>query len=277
LISSACCTFLSEDWANMQERAGEEGHADITAAALIAGAAQAIGRDPGPPDKRVVAAGQFDRIAVAGPFRVVVRTDKDTAVTLSGPRTMLDDTEMVVRDGQLIIRWQEGASWSRNGDHGVDIEIGLPVLREAMTAGSGSIEVDRVRADSFAAMLLSSGSITVDAMDVKQFRAQLAGSGSLAIRNLDAQEVDVDLAGSGEMRAKGRTGTADLRLSASGSFNNPAFIADDAAITLGGSGHVRSTVKNSADIKSVGSGSVTLTGGAKCTVSKHGTGEVRCS
>ena len=36
------------------------------ATALIAGGAEGKGRDPGPPDKRLIAPGAFDRIAVAG-------------------------------------------------------------------------------------------------------------------------------------------------------------------------------------------------------------------
>lgn len=249
----------------------------VTTAALIASGLQAKSRDAGPPDKRQIAPGKFDSIAVGGPFFVRVRTGKSPSVSLSGPRTMLDDTELLIRDGQLIIRWQEGASWSRNGDHGVDIDITVPVLRGAMMAGAGSIEIDRVKADTFAAMLLSAGGITVQSLDVNQFKAQLAGSGGLALGRIDAKSVEVELAGSGGMRANGRAGTATLRLASSGSFNNPSFAVGDASIVSAGSGVLRAMITNKADIKSIGSGDVELTGGAKCTVSEQGSGKVRCS
>ncbi len=246
------------------------------AGALLAGSAQTKSRDPGPPDARMASPGEFDRIAIAGPFVVTVRTGHEIAISMSGPRTMLDDTELLVRDGQLIVRWQEGASWSRNGNHGVDIDIQVPALREAMMAGAGSIAIDRVQADDFTVKLLSAGGISVQALDVDQFKAQLAGAGSLDVGRIDAKAIEIDVAGSGEVRANGRAGTATLRLVGSGSFNNPDFAAGDASIISSGSGAVRATVTNGADIKIAGSGDVELTGGAKCSVSKQGSGNVHC-
>ena len=249
----------------------------ITAAALIAGGSQARGRDPGPPDQRQVKPGDFDRIAIAGPFLVRVHTGKDASVSMSGPRTMLEDTELVIRDGELVIRWQEGASWSRNGKHGVDIDITVPVIRGVTNAGAGEIEIDRIQADRFAAMLLSAGTVTVGQMDVGQLKAQLAGSGSLALSRIAADAMEVDLTGSGGMRAKGRVGNFNLRLIGSGSFDNPDFTARDANIVSSSSGVLRATVTHMAAIQSMGSGDIALTGGAKCSVSKTGSGNVHCS
>ena len=240
-------------------------------------AAEGKGRDPGPPDARTAAPEAFDQIAVFGPFLVKVSTGKSASISLRGPRTMLDDTELFVRGGKLIIRWQEGASWSRNGDHGVDIDIALPALTETTIGESGSIEIDRIEGDRFAAMLYSSGGITIHALQVKNLDALLAGAGVLVIERIDAEAVDIKLAGSGGMRATGRAGTATLMIGGSGSFDNPNFIADDASIIVIGSGGVRATVTHSADIKSMGSGEINLTGGAKLTVSKGGAGTVTCT
>jgi hypothetical protein len=231
--------------------------AAITAAAIVAGGAQAKSRDPGPPDQRQVAPGQFDRIAVAGPFVVRVRTGEATSVSLSGPRTMLDDTDLFVRDGQLIIRWQEGAGWSRNGDRGVDIDITLPTLRGVMNAGAGLIDIDHVRAERFEATLVSAGRVSIESMDVHQLKAQLAGSGTL--------------------RAAGKAGTTNLTLASSGSFDSPDLVTRDADITSAGSGTIRTAVNHSANVKAFGSGGIELTGGAKCSVDGPASGHVRCS
>jgi len=249
----------------------------MTAAALVAGGLQAKSRDPGPPDQRQVKPGDFDRIAIAGPFLVRVHSGKETNIALSGPRTMLDDTELLVRDGELIIRWQEGASWSRNGNHGVDIDITMPVIRGATNAGAGSIEIDRVKANRFEAMLLSAGTVTVQSMDVSRLKAQLAGSGSLTLGRIAADQVDVDLAGSGGMQAKGQIGDVTLRHMGPGPFDNPELSARRANIISSSSGLLRATVTQTADVQSMGSGDIELTGGAKCNVSKAGSGDVHCS
>jgi hypothetical protein len=225
--------------------------------ALLASGAQAKSRDPGPPDHRDLTPGRFDSIAVAGPFVVRVHAGKATKVALTGPRTMLDDTELVIRDGQLIIRWQEGASWSRNGNQGVDVDIDVPVIRGVINVGAGSIEIDRVKADRFVATLASAGSVSIRSIDVGQLKADLMGAGSL--------------------QAAGQVGTANLTLGSSGSFDNPNLTVRDADITSAGSGSVRATVTKAAKIESSGSGGTILTGGAKCNVSKAGSGNVRCS
>jgi hypothetical protein len=225
--------------------------------ALVTANAQAMSRDPGPPDHRQVTPGEFDRLTVAGPFVVRVRTGEKISVSLSGPRTMLDDTELLVRDGQLIVRWQEGASWSRNGNMGVDVDISLPVIRGVTNFGAGSIDIEGVRADRFVATLASAGSVTIHSMDVGQLQAELAGAGSL--------------------RAAGQVGKASVMLASSGSFDSPNFTARNADLTSAGSGLIRATVTDTANIRSFGSGGIELTGGAKCTVNSGGSGHVHCS
>lgn len=226
-------------------------------AALVSASAFAMSRDPGPPDHRQVTPGKFDHLTVAGPFVVRVRTGEKTSVSLSGPRTMLDDTELLVRDGQLIIRWQEGASWSRNGNEGVDVDISLPVMRGVTNLGAGSIDIDGVRADHFIATLASAGSVTIHSMNVGQLNAKLAGAGSL--------------------RTAGQVESATVMLASSGSYDGADLTVENADITSTGSGTVRATVTQTATIRSFGSGGIELTGGAKCTVSSGGPGHVHCS
>jgi hypothetical protein len=250
--------------------------AAAAAAALVAGGAQAKSRDPGPPDHRALAPGKFDRILVAGPFLVRVRTGQATSVTLTGPRTMLDDTELVVRDGQLVIDWQEGTRWSRNGNQGVDVDITVPAIH-GVTNDGGLVDIDRVQTDRFIAILPSSGAITIHSMDVGELKADLAGSANLALGQIKAKAVDVLLAGSGGVRAAGQVDTATLSLGSSGSFDGPNLEARDAKIMSSGPGTIRASVTDTADIKSFGAGGIVLTGGAKCSVTKLGPGAVRCS
>ena len=249
----------------------------VAAAALMAAGAQPKSRDPGPTDHRQLAPGEFDRILVAGPFLVRVRTGQATSVSLTGPRTTLDDTELVVRDGQLFIGWQEGAGWPRNGNEGVDVDVTVPAIRGVTNAGTGSVDIDRVKTDRFVATLSSAGGVTIHSMDIGQLQAQLSGSGNLALRQINAKAVDVLLAGSGGVRAAGEADTATLSLGSSGSFDGPNFKARDASIMSNGPGAVRASVTHIAHIKSFGAGGIFLTGGAKCSVTKLGPGDVRCS
>jgi hypothetical protein len=94
---------------------------------------------------------------------------------------------------------------------------------------------------------------------------------------MEVGQLKAVLGGAGSLRAAGRVGSANVTLAGSGSFDSPNLMAGDASITSGGSGTVRAAVTNTAHIKTFGSGGIHLSGGAKCTVNKAGSGVVDCS
>ena len=53
--------------------------------------------------------------------------------------------------------------------------------------------------------------------------------------------------------------------------------AEQAKVSIMGSGDVKAQATGTADVSIMGSGDVNVTGGAKCNVSKAGSGNVRCS
>ena len=53
--------------------------------------------------------------------------------------------------------------------------------------------------------------------------------------------------------------------------------AQQAKVSIAGSGSVKAHATGTADVSIMGSGDVDVTGGAKCSVSKAGSGNVRCS
>jgi len=55
------------------------------------------------------------------------------------------------------------------------------------------------------------------------------------------------------------------------------LVAEQAKISIAGSGDVKAHATGSADVSIMGSGDVEVSGGAKCKVSKAGSGDVRCS
>jgi hypothetical protein len=114
-------------------------------------------------------------------------------------------------------------------------------------------------------------------VEVGELKAALVGAGSLSLGHIQTNALEADLAGAGQLRAAGKADTANLRLAGSGSFDNPDFTARNANIMSGGAGTVRANVTNEAEVKALGTGTVVVTGGAKCTVNATGPGGVRCS
>lgn len=223
------------------------------AVATVAGAQGLIGRNYN--------VGNFDRIEVAGPYNVEVRTGDRVSVAGRGTTELMQRTIVEVKDGELSIhprrenRWW-GRNWSRNEK--ANFVVTVPQLRGATIAGSGSIKVDRVRGP--------------------RFEGQIGGSGSLQVGSIDVQQVEFGIGGSGSVRALGgRAQRAEYNIGGSGDINAAAIAVQNAKVSIAGSGDVAARASGTADVSIVGSGDVAITGGAKCNISKMGSGRVRCS
>ncbi len=232
----------------------------MAAAATTASCGQARG-DAGPSVSRSYTVGSFDRIEVAGPYKVEVRTGADPAVRAEGPERRMERMIVEVRGGELRIssERQRGHNfgWGNGGDT-VRVVVTVPSLREAAIAGSGEIRIDSVRGERFAGKIAGSGELTVDSVEVADLAIGVAGSGEAAVRRGQAQKVKYEIAGSGDIDGRG-------------------VQAETAEVSIAGSGNVAGHASATANVKIAGSGDVEITGGARCTVSKHGSGDVRCS
>lgn len=198
----------------------------------------------------------FEEIDVAGPFDVIVNVGKGPSVRAIGETKDLDRLRIDVEGRQLEIgskerRWTD---WSRTQP--VKIFVTVPSLRAVSLAGSGDVQVDRVRADSFS--------------------ASLAGSGDLTIASLSTTAAKFSIAGSGDLTASGNCRTASASIAGSGDINIGGMRCQSLSASVAGSGGINANATQTAKVSVMGSGDVTVSGGAKCEVSKMGSGSVRC-
>lgn len=200
----------------------------------------------------------FDKVTLRGSDNVIVRVGSAESVNVTGPAELLDQLEVEVRGGELRLgRKRTGWNWG-DGDRGhATFTITLPRLTAAAVAGSGDM--------------------TVDHADAPRFAASVAGSGDLRIDRLRADDAAMSVAGSGDARiGTGRTGAVDISVAGSGDVDAAGLEAERAKISVAGSGNVRAGVTREANVSIIGSGDVDVVGGARCQVSKMGSGEVRC-
>ncbi len=218
---------------------------------------RAESRDAGPETSRNYQVGQFERIEVMGPYEVAVTTGGATQVAASGGANLLDETEVVVEDGALVIRPKKRKGMRNNWKDGkARFAINVAALRGAAIAGSGDVSVDKVEGD---------------------FDGEVAGSGSIGVGAMSGGRASIEIAGSGEFTGSGSVDALDVEIAGSGDVNLAGLTAKTAAISIAGSGNVRANASDTAEVKIMGSGDVELGGGAKCTVKKAGSGNVRCS
>lgn len=198
----------------------------------------------------------FDEVSVEGPHHVVISVGSAYSVRGEGPQRPLDDTEVEVEDGRLIIRPIEDERSKQRNHEPATFHVTLPRIAAVSLAGGGDMRVDRVEGEAFSAGIAGSGDIDVAALRVADAHFSIAGSGDLAARG-SARRSRISIAGSGNLR------TREVR-------------SDEASVSIAGSGNVALTVENEARVSIVGSGDVDIAGPARCSVSRLGGGEVRC-
>jgi hypothetical protein len=232
------------------------------AAGTIALSGCHVGRDDGGATvSRNYQVGNFQRIEVAGPYDVDVRTGANLSVAARGSERQLDRTIVEVQGDKLVIRPEGNHGWFHFGwsHHGkTAFTVTVPQLAAATIAGSGDIRVDKVQGNSFEGVVAGSGGLNVGNLEVQQLKLSVAGSGDAKAQAGKAQSAKFDIAGSGDIDAR-------------------AVAAQSTEVSIAGSGNVRANASATAKVSIIGSGDVEVTGGAKCEITKAGSGDVRCS
>ena len=232
----------------------------VAAAVSTTGCARDRVQEPGPVTERNYPVGAFDKIELAGAYEATVRTGSGPTVHAKGGENILEHLIVEVEGNTLKIhpKKRKGFSWGwGNTKSKIELTITVPSLRGAELAGSGGIRIDKVSGDSFEGGVAGSGAISVDQVDVGSLKLEIAGSGDAKAAG-KAKSVAYEIAGSGEIDGKG-------------------VVAEDADVSIAGSGGVSVHATKTANVDIAGSGDVNVTGGAKCTTSKAGSGDVHCS
>lgn len=232
----------------------------LTTAATLSACSESRAQSSGPTVSRTYQVGNFTGIEVSGPFDVKVTTGKAVSVAASGPQKLLDETEVTVEGGKLLIRprkkgWFGGMNWSSREPS--TFTISVPALSSAEVAGSGDISVDRVTGE--------------------RFNGAIAGSGDLRLAQVEVQKVGLSIAGSGGIVAAGRAQQASYEIAGSGDVDASKLSATDANAEIAGSGSIRANVTGTVKASIAGSGDIDISGGARCQSSKNGSGSINCS
>ena len=233
----------------------------IAAAALAVSAcnvgAKAETRDPGLSVSRNYLIAAFDKIEVAGPYDVVVKTGGAPSASATGSDKLLDQTEVVVEGNTLKIRPKnnKGISWGWNKSGSVKFTVTTAMLNGAAVAGSGGISVDKIKGD---------------------FTGTVGGSGDLELRAIAGGAVDLSVGGSGSIAAAGTAQSTKIAIGGSGDVDASGLVAKTATVAVGGSGNASANASDSAKVSIAGSGDVAITGGARCEISRVGSGDATC-
>ncbi len=202
--------------------------------------------------------GEYDQIASAGWFDVVLVDGKEGTITLKGEENLLEYIKTEVKDGKLVIKKEKGVNLQSSGwRNGIEITIPVEEINAVKLSGSGDVvSKTTLKADTFKASLAGSGDVDLK-VAADEFKASLSGSGDMVLSG-SARYFSVSVAGSGDIKAfdleadvveANVSGSADLKVTAKQEIK--ARIAGSGDITYKGNpGKIDTKASGSGDISS---------------------------
>ncbi|MCR5870256.1 MULTISPECIES: DUF2807 domain-containing protein [unclassified Sphingomonas] len=199
----------------------------------------------------------FERLRVDGPFLVKVIDGQPPKAIVTGDRRAVDRVSVRNMGGQLVIgpRNQTFEGWSEQSG-AVTVTVGARGLRGININGGGSVDVDR--------------------MSGQRVDLGVNGAGSLNIARLDADQLAVTLTGTGAVRLNGgMTRAARFATYGAGSIDATGMSVNDLTVQSQSAGDSRFAARYTAQIATLGTGTVRVTGNAACLIS--GPGPASCT
>ncbi len=195
-----------------------------------------------------------DHVVLAGPDEVRIVQGDQLAIAVEGDPEAAAKVRFTLKDGALGIL-RDGKLFEKTEGKTAVIRVTMPAPRELTLAGSGKM---------VSAALHSAAKVNV------------AGSGQVEAAAVGADSLELNIAGSGNFRGAGAVARLDLTVAGSGSADMPGLKTERAKVTIAGSGDAAFASDGEVDASILGSGSVTVTGRARCKVQSMGSGRLIC-
>ena len=201
-------------------------------------------------EKRTVSTAE--RMKVLGDMDVYVEKGP-TSVRVEADENILPYIETSMNDGWLEIRTRDGINL--NSKDPIKVYVSTPEVSGLTVAGSGTIESK----DEFS----TSHDMEFD----------ISGSGDITAV-IHSPRVESHISGSGNLHVSGETKDVEIHISGSGNYDGPGLKAENAEVSIAGSGDANLFADERLKASIAGSGDVRYQGNA--TVDSHisGSGSV---
>jgi hypothetical protein len=225
----------------------------------IVGLVSLLSGAPGRAEERNYSVTSFTRVRVVGPVKLVIQTGRTPTAVARGDRLAIDRLQVEVSDDLLMVgvdrsNWTGDSTAKDKGRAALYVSTGS--LASLSVVGAGDVVVDKVRGGTFTLIL--------------------AGSGSAAVQSLDVDQLTVGINGAGDAVLAGSAKQGKIRTQGNGNVDGVNLAVDDVEVSLIGAGNIRLKANRSAKTLLKGSGQITIDGGAACTGTRDGSGDVLC-
>lgn len=182
-----------------------------------------------------------------------VRYDSVQTVKMTGADNLLENLDMYVDNGTLIIKMKFGF-YNENNIVG---EVTIPTIDFAEVTGSGNIFIDNFTG-------------------LSNLELKVTGSGNISTNTLDltGNTLTSKITGSGNIEVKGQADVENVTITGSGDYKSYNFLAGYSFTEITGSGNAEINISNDLHVKISGSGDVYYKGNPTMNVNVSGSGRV---
>ena len=197
--------------------------------------------------------GVFSKIKIEGISEVRYYAGSSDTVTLEVPSNVREYHEVLVENGELIIRTKNRISYGRNNSP--ILTVYAPSLELVTFEGAGSFTAyDKITADKLSLITLGAGSAKAE-IDVNNLTANIAGAGSFNL--------------------SGKAQTASISISGAGDVDALSLQTIDAAVIMSGTGTVKVNCTGKLDITAGGAGTIEYKGSPNVSLNTSGLVSIR--
>ncbi len=194
------------------------------------------------------------RIAL-GSSDTVILTEGDTlAITIEGDAQASEDLRFV-REKDLLGIGRKSGMFSNKDGAPATIRVTMAAPTELMIGGSGTIEAQRLASKAMIAM---------------------GGSGTISFTEFTGERLEISIGGNGKVKGAGTADRLEVNIGGKGNVDLAGLKAERGEVSIGGTGDVAFASDGTVEANIAGSGTVKVTGRAKCTANSFGSGKLIC-
>lgn len=165
-------------------------------------------------------------------------TFMEPGITITGPENYIDQIEVKVVDGKLIIS-SKGDVQFKAGK--LKATMSSRSLEEVRISGAGDFETDeKLKADSFSIFLEGAGDVSLNSgLKADKVLAVIAGAGDIDIDGVDCAELICNVQGAGDIKVSGKANYSNCVIEGAGDIDLRKLDVTNVSKSVMGSGDIK--------------------------------------
>ena len=204
---------------------------------------------------QTIATADYDQIALTGSMDVHLIPGTEGQIEVTAEDNLHQYINIAVTNGTLNIGKKSGASLTTNRE--IYVTVPFQSLSGVRIEGSGDIDTQGAE----------------NIIRASTFKASVTGSGDINLKLEVTEKVEANITGSGDIALSGSTESLQVLIDGSGDFEGFDLSANNATVTISGSGDAEVMAKTSLRAIISGSGDIAYKGSP--TITRNITGSVR--